>query len=146
MRTASSLNQRKNSAAYAASARASLKTLPFSRVINRAKDSCSAIIISKLLRNISARTRGAVAFHELNALCAASTADKQSSGVALETCASVEPSTGFITATFELWATHLPAIKESSGCDALIFDDLFFILFSLTHQRLHLETLDLSGE
>ncbi len=46
IRTASSLNQRKNSAAYATSAIASDNTLPFSCTIRVARDCCSAIIRS----------------------------------------------------------------------------------------------------
>ncbi|CAB5121818.1 unannotated protein [freshwater metagenome] len=55
VRTASSANQRKNSAAYAASPRASGIALPFSREIRVAIASISPLIISNALRSISER-------------------------------------------------------------------------------------------
>ena len=70
---------------------------------------------SKLLRKISARARGAVDFHEAKALWAASTAARHSSGDALETCASIEPSTGLVTSIFFECFCHLPLIRESIG-------------------------------
>ena len=74
IRTASSENQRKNSAAYKISPLASLNTLPFSLEMISANRSASATIISNALRNISARRRGAVLDQVLKAREAASTA------------------------------------------------------------------------
>ena len=74
LRTASSENQRKNSAAYATSPRASTIGLPFSRTISSASFSWSRIINSNALRRISARCRGAFAAQPRKASDAASTA------------------------------------------------------------------------
>ncbi len=61
IRTASSLNQRKNSAAYVTSPRDSTSGLPISNVINNASSSARAVISSNARRRISPRSRGAVA-------------------------------------------------------------------------------------
>ena len=61
MRTASSEFQRKNSAAYATSPRASASGLPCSRVISRASSSVCSTINCHVRRRISPRSRGAVA-------------------------------------------------------------------------------------
>src|SRR5207253_9720166 len=58
LRTASSENQRKNSAAYATSPRVSASVFPFSRTLRPASLSRSRIINSNVLRRISARSRG----------------------------------------------------------------------------------------
>ena len=61
MRTASSANQRKNSAPYVTSPLASATVLPISRLISRAKSSARPVISSKARRSTSPRSRGAVA-------------------------------------------------------------------------------------
>ena len=76
--TASSENQRKNSAAYKISPLASVNTLPFSLETISASRSASATIISNALRKTSPRTRGAVFDQLLNARAAASTASAHS--------------------------------------------------------------------
>ena len=63
MRTASSANQRKNSAPYLTSPMLSATTLPISRVIRVAMSSARSVIFSKTDRRISPRSRGAVAAH-----------------------------------------------------------------------------------
>ena len=67
IRTASSAYQRKNSAEYVASPRASRRDLPFSADISRASGSALAVISSNALRSTSARARGGVAAHPASA-------------------------------------------------------------------------------
>ena len=74
IRGASSENQRKNSAAYRTSPRASGNALPFSRTMSSARSSSRWRIASKVRRRISARSRGAVDDHGPSAPAAASTA------------------------------------------------------------------------
>jgi hypothetical protein len=62
-----------------------------------AKVSFSAVRISKALRRISPRTRGAVAAHPGSALSAASTASRQSASLAIANSAIVLPSEGSVT-------------------------------------------------
>ncbi|CAB4841605.1 unannotated protein [freshwater metagenome] len=94
VRTASSANQRKNSAAYPASPRASGIAFPFSREINVAIASISLVIISKALRNISDLNRGAVFAHSTAAASAAAMAASHWASDAIETWAITEPSLG----------------------------------------------------
>ena len=88
MRTASSAYQRKNSAAYAASPRASRSDLPFSADISLAMDSARCVISSNALRRISPRCRGGVAAQPGSAACAAPTASSASSTLPSATSAS----------------------------------------------------------
>ena len=94
VRTVSSANQRKNSAAYVASPRASGIALPFSREINVAITSFSAVINSKALRNISERYLGAVFAHAFAAASAAAIAASHCASPARDTSAITEPSLG----------------------------------------------------
>ena len=110
VRTASSANQRKNSAAYAASPRASGIAFPFSREIKVAISSISAVIISNALRRISERTRGAVAAHSTATASAAAIAASHCASLAIATSAITEPSLGSITGTVLAPGTHCPFI------------------------------------
>ena len=96
-RTASSAYQRKNSAAYAVSPRASRQALPFSSEIRWAISSDRAVISSKARRRISARSRGAVAAHDSAAASAAATPAIASSTVPLATEAISSPVAGSLT-------------------------------------------------
>ena len=93
-RTASSAYQRKNSAAYAVSPRASGRALPFSSEMRWAISSRRSVISSNALRRISARSRGAVAAQPAAAASAASTAASASSTVPLATEVSTPPVAG----------------------------------------------------
>ncbi|CAB4778279.1 unannotated protein [freshwater metagenome] len=110
MRTVSSANQRKNSAAYAASPRASGIAFPFSREINVAIASNSLVIISKALRKISDLNRGAVFAHAIAAASAAAIAASHCASEASETSAITELSLGSWTATLPAPSTHWPSI------------------------------------
>ena len=81
MRTASSANQRKNSAPYLTSPMLSGSTLPISSVIRVAMSSARSVIFSKTDRRISPRSRGGVAAHSACTAQAASSAAMASSGV-----------------------------------------------------------------
>ena len=81
MRTASSANQRKNSAPYLTSPMLSASTLPISSVIRVAMSSARSVIFSKTERRISPRSRGGVAAHSACTAQAASSAAIASSGV-----------------------------------------------------------------
>ena len=83
MRTASSANQRKNSAPYLTSPLLSASTLPISSVINVAMSSVCAVMVSKTERRISPRSRAGVAAHSACTAAAASSAAIPSSAVAL---------------------------------------------------------------
>ncbi len=87
VRTVSSANQRKNSAAYAASPRASGIAFPFSREINVATCSISLVMISKALRRISDLYRGAVFAQATDAASAAAIAASHCASEANETSA-----------------------------------------------------------
>ena len=97
-RTASSENQRKNSAAYVTSPRASAIGLPFSRTISSARWSARASISSKARRSTSERWRGGAAAQESAAACAAAMAASASAIVASATDASSSPVAGSCTA------------------------------------------------
>ena len=101
MRTASSENQRRNSAPYVISALLSLSGLPISRVMIVASSSARAVTVSKAERRISPRSRGGTFAQSACAATAASIAALPSSTVASATCTSVEPSAGFSTANVE---------------------------------------------
>ncbi|CAB4370688.1 unannotated protein [freshwater metagenome] len=105
-RTASSANQRKNSAAYMTSPFASVSTLPFSLETMVAIASASATMISNALRKISERTRGAVFAQSAAARSAAATAASHCSGPAMATSAITEPSLGSVTAIVAMPSTH----------------------------------------
>ena len=94
VRTVSSANQRKNSAAYAASPRASGIAFPFSREIIVAIASLSAVINSNALRKISERYLGAVFAHAFAAPSAAAIAASHCASPARATSAITEPSLG----------------------------------------------------
>src|SRR5918993_2711585 len=81
MRTASSENHRKNSAAYAISALDSASALPISSVIRRASSSVRSTIFSKARRRISPRSRGGCFDHSACASSAAPSAAMASSAV-----------------------------------------------------------------
>ena len=110
IRTASSENQRKNSAAYKISPLASVNTLPFSLETISANRSASATIISNAFRKISPRMRGAVFAQLLNARSAASTASAHSLSDETCTLAITDSSLGSITAKVDEPLTHLPSI------------------------------------
>ncbi len=116
LRTASSANQRKNSAAYLASARESGSALPFSSVISRASGSAWAIIASKPRRRISARSRGGRAAQPGSAWCAAATASRPSSTLAAAIsvigCSVAGSSTGSVPARPEVQS---PPISRPVG-------------------------------
>ena len=94
MRTASSANQRKNSAAYVASPRASGSAFPFSREIIVAIASFSAVINSNALRRISDLNLGALFAQSFAAASAASIAASHCLSPAIETSAITDPSLG----------------------------------------------------
>ncbi len=79
IRTASSLNQRRNSAAYVTSVRDSARLLPISSVMSMARSSTRSVISCQARRRISPRSRGGVAAHSVCASTAASNADAASS-------------------------------------------------------------------
>ncbi|CAB4955107.1 unannotated protein [freshwater metagenome] len=112
IRTASSENHLKNSAAYKISPLASLKTFPFSLEIISASRSDSATIISNALRRISPRTRGAVFAQVLNALLAASIAAAHCASLATATFAITDSSLGSVTAIVDWPSIHLPSINS----------------------------------
>ena len=94
IRTASSLNQRKNSAAYVTSPRDSTSGLPISNVINNARSSARAVISSNARRRISPRSRGAVPAQLSCAATATSSAATPSAGDASATSANTSPVDG----------------------------------------------------
>ena len=102
IRTASSLNQRKNSAAYATSPRDSTSGLPISNVINNASSSARAVISSNARRRISPRSRGAVPAQPSWAATATSSAATPSAGDASATSAKTSPVDGSCTANTAL--------------------------------------------
>ena len=116
-RTASSAYQRKNSAAYAVSPRASGRALPFSSEMRWAISSRRSVISSNALRRISARSRGAVAAQPAAAASAASTAASASSTVPLATEVSTSPVAGSSTSNRppSEAGTTLPPMQRSSG-------------------------------
>ena len=97
IRTASSLNQRKNSAAYVTSPRDSTSGLPISNVINNASSSARAVISSNARRRISPRSRGAVPAQLSCAATATSSAATPSAGDASATSANTSPVDGSCT-------------------------------------------------
>jgi hypothetical protein len=117
IRTASSEYQRKNSAAYATSPRASARALPFSREMRWAICSLRSVIRSKQRLRISARRRGGVAAHSGRAAAAASTAARPSSASASAMSVITEASEGLITSTVSLLlaSCQFPAISSWRG-------------------------------
>ncbi len=117
IRTASSAYQRKNSAAYAASARASRSALPFSAAISRARDSAWEVISSKVRRRHSARCRGGVAAQPGSAPEAAPTASSASSTVPSATSASASSVAGSMTGSVPppRPPVHSPPISSRVG-------------------------------
>ncbi len=97
MRTASSAYHRKNSAPYFTSPLASAIVLPISRLISSAISPARSVSISKAVRRISPRSRGAVAAHSAWAPAAASRAATASAVEASATSVRTEPSAGSIT-------------------------------------------------
>ena len=116
-RTASSAYQRKNSAAYAVSPRASGSALPFSREMRWASSSARSVISSNARRRISDRWRGGVAAQPAAAACAASTQARASSTVPLATLAITPPVAGSSTSKRppSEAGTALPPMQRSSG-------------------------------
>ncbi len=114
-RTASSANQRKNSAAYVTSPLASVSALPFSRLISFARSSARADISSQARRRCSPRTRGAVAAQAGPASAAASTAAIASASPPLATEAITPPVAGSSTSkrSPDEAGTHLPPMNSS---------------------------------
>jgi len=98
MRTASSANQRKNSAAYVTSAFDSATGLPISSVMSNARSSARSVSNSNARRRISPRSRGGVAAHAGWVSCAASSAAIASAAVASAISHSVSPVAGSSTA------------------------------------------------
>src|SRR6266508_1824280 len=117
MRTASSANQRKNSAAYSTSPFASATGLPISRVISSARSSARSTRIWYARRRISPRSRGAYAAHAGCAETAASSASIPSAGVASATSHSTSPVAGSCTGSVLPPATdrHFPPMNRSLG-------------------------------
>ena len=101
LRTASPENQRKNSAAYVASARASPYALPISATISSASSSARSVMISNARRRISDRSRGDMAAKAGPASAAASTAAIASSAEPLGTWAIGSPVDGSNTSISE---------------------------------------------
>ena len=97
IRTASSENQRKNSAPYVTSPFASASVLPISREISRANWSARSVSRSKARRRISPRSRGGVRAQSAWAATAASRASMASPGEPSATSVSTEPSAGSST-------------------------------------------------
>jgi hypothetical protein len=116
-RTASSLNQRKNSAAYVTSPRASGSALPFSATMSRAISSARAVMSSKALRRISPRWRGGVAAQAGAAAWAAATAARPSATVPLATLVSTAPVAGSVTSNRDPSSLprHAPPMYRSVG-------------------------------
>ena len=112
MRTASSENQRKNSAPYPTSPLASARVLPISRLISSAKSSAWSMIASNDRRRISPRSRGALAAHSAWAATAASSAAMASSVVPSATSVITESSAGSCT-----W--NLDPLPDSRHCPAM---------------------------
>ena len=116
IRTASSAYQRKNSAAYVSSARASRSDLPFSADISRAICSPRSVIRPNARRRHSARCRGGVAAHPGRAAYAALTASRASSSVASATSVSGASVAGSITSMRPPWPwVHSPPISRPVG-------------------------------
>ena len=116
IRTASSAYQRKNSAAYRISPRASRSALPFSSTISRASCSDRSVISSKARRRHSPRCRGGVAAQPGSAAAAASTAASPSSGLASATSVIASSVAGLITASVPARPDdHWPPISSPVG-------------------------------
>src|SRR4051812_50126508 len=99
MRTASSENQRKNSAAYVISALDSASGLPISSVISSASSSLRLISVSNARRRISPRSRGGCFPHSGWIAQQASSAPFASSGGASATLVSTSPVEGASTSS-----------------------------------------------
>src|SRR5258705_4800833 len=117
MRTASSANQRKNSAPYLTSPMLSATTLPISRVIRVAMSSARSVILSKTARRISPRSRGGVAAHSACTAHAASSAAIASSAVASATAVKTWSSEGSRTLNVDLASRSSPPIQRPVGTD-----------------------------
>ncbi len=117
MRTASSANQRKNSAPYLTSPMLSRSTLPISRVISVARSSARSVMSSKTARSTSPRLRGAVAAHSACTPAAASSAAMASSAVALAIEISTESSDGSRTSNVDEPSRSSPPIQMPVGTD-----------------------------
>ena len=102
IRTASSANQRRNSAAYRISDLDSAIGLPISSVIRSDSSSWRSTIVSNARRRISPRSRGGVSAQLGPASTAASSASIASSGEASATSANVSPVAGSSTAKVPL--------------------------------------------
>src|SRR5918993_1513722 len=114
MRTASSENHRKNSAAYAISAFDSASALPISSVIRRASSSVRSTSFSKARRRISPLSRGGCFDHSACASSAAASAAIASSGVASAISQSGSAVEGSSTASVSPpeASRHSPPIKS----------------------------------
>nr|CRL82565.1 hypothetical protein CPGR_05787 [Mycolicibacter nonchromogenicus] len=126
VRTASSENQRKNSAAYPTSARASACDLPFSAQMRAVRRSVSAIMRSKTRRRMSLRCRGLVLAQPGNARWAASTADRASAAVPSATSATVRPVAGSCTSNVlaaprACPSMTMPCLASSSAITFCVF-------------------------
>ena len=120
MRTASSANQRKNSAPYFTSPMLSATTLPISSVIRVAMSSAFSMIVSNTDRRISPRSRPGVAAHVSWTAQAASRAAMASAASALATETSTSSVAGLSTSKFDFPARSSPPIHKPVGTDARI--------------------------
>ena len=116
MRTASSANQRKNSAPYFTSPMLSASTLPISRVISVANSSARAVIASNTARRISPRSRGGGGGPLAPArAAAASSAAMPSSGVASAIAISTSSVAGLSTSKVDDACALLTADPQTGG-------------------------------
>ena len=117
MRTASSANQRKNSAPYLTSPMLSATTLPISRVIRVAKSSARAMIASNTARRISPRSRAGVAAQDCCTAQAASRAAIASAAVALAIGVSTSSVAGLRTSNVDEPGRSSPPIHSPVGTE-----------------------------
>ena len=150
MRTASSANQRKNSAPYLTSPMLSGSTLPISSVISVAKSSARSVIVSNTERRISPRSRGGVAAQSACTAQAASSAAMASSAVALATVISTSSSDGSSTSNVEEPWRSSPPIHRPVGTDDSSFGGIHtlhhLLLWTAGRTRVGYMTADTSAD
>src|SRR5258708_7552966 len=117
------------------SARASFRALPFSRTISRASGSERWIISSQARRRHSPRCRGGVAAQPGSASCAAVTASRASSVLALATSATASSVAGSTTcSTPARPPVHCPPISSPVGTSMPVMVARSAVTFS-SHSR-----------
>ena len=114
-RTASSAYQRKNSAAYATSLRASASAFPFSRTMSRARASARSVMRSNARRKISLRDRGLISAQVSCAWCATPTAVIASATVPLAISVMTSSVAGSTTGITPSPSSGLPPTTGPSG-------------------------------